>query len=166
MSAEVGLALGSNLGEKAFNIVEAVRRLRDADAVQELTLSSLYRTAPWGYVDQDWFVNACVVGRTALSPSALLDACKRIEREMGREATVRWGPRLIDIDVLYIEGVAMHTPQLTLPHAEMLNRAFVLVPLAELRPRLVVRGVAIESALGRLDTADMVSIERPDAPQP
>lgn len=161
MSVEVGLAFGSNLGDKVANITESVRRLGASGAVQDLTLSSLYRTAPWGNVEQDWFVNACAVGRTQCPPLDLLATCKRIEREMGRAETVRWGPRLIDIDVLYIEGISLETPRLTLPHVEMMNRAFVLMPLAELRPGLVIRGVGIAAALSRLDTGDMVRLDRP-----
>lgn len=155
---EVGLAFGSNLSEKAANITESVRRLRETGAVIDLTLSSLYRTAPWGYEEQDWFVNACAVGCTDLAPLDLLAACKRVETDMGRQETLRWGPRLIDIDILYMEGIVLETPRLTLPHVEMMTRAFVLVPLEELRPHLVIRGVEIRSALTSLDASDVVRL--------
>lgn len=166
MRREVGLAFGSNLGDKAANIYDAVRRLLHAGAVESLTLSSLYRTAPWGNVAQDWFVNACGIGQTDHSPTELLDICKRIETEMGREPTVRWGPRLIDIDILYMDDLVLDMPRLTLPHAEMLNRAFVLVPLAQLRPALRINGTAISSALNRLDIGETTRLEQPDRTSP
>ncbi|MDX7953761.1 2-amino-4-hydroxy-6-hydroxymethyldihydropteridine diphosphokinase [Lichenihabitans sp. Uapishka_5] len=132
---EVGFSLGSNLGDKAGVIGRALDTLVATGAVAELTVSRLYRTAPWGHVtDQDWFLNACAVGRTTLSPEALLEACKATERQLGRRDTVRWGPRVIDVDILYYGDLSLDTPGLTLPHRDMLNRAFVLVPLAEIQP--------------------------------
>jgi 2-amino-4-hydroxy-6-hydroxymethyldihydropteridine diphosphokinase len=153
--AEVGFGLGSNIGAKAQNVRRAVRELASSGLVGGLTLSSLYRTAPWGNVDQDWFVNACAVGQTDASPHDLLALCLACEARMGRERLVRWGPRIIDIDLLYYGALTVDDPTLTLPHPEMLRRAFVLVPLRELRPQLTVSGKPIAEVLQSLDVNDI-----------
>lgn len=150
-SFEVGLGLGSNLGDKAARIRAAVHELVASDLLRNVRVSSLYRTDPWGYAAQDWFVNACAVAQTRLRPRELLALCQAIEVRMGREPAVRWGPRVIDIDILYYDSLVLEDPDLHLPHVELLNRAFVLVPLAELRPDLVIGGRPIGEALARLD---------------
>ena len=147
----VGLGLGSNVGDKAGHLREAARRLAAEGVVADVELSPLYRTPPWGKLDQDWFVNACLVGETTLAPLALLDRIKTLERAIGRTATERWGPRVIDIDILYYGELALDTPGLTLPHRELVNRAFVLVPLAALRPALRVGGRSVSDHLAALD---------------
>jgi 2-amino-4-hydroxy-6-hydroxymethyldihydropteridine diphosphokinase len=147
---EVGLGLGSNIGDKAGHIRAAVERLSADGIVEGVVLSALYRTAPWGKTDQDWFINACLVGRTRLAPDALLVAVKAIEQIVGRRASERWGPRVIDIDLLYVGDIALDTPGLTLPHRDLANRAFVLAPLADLRPALRFGGVAVTDLLARL----------------
>jgi 2-amino-4-hydroxy-6-hydroxymethyldihydropteridine diphosphokinase len=119
-------------------------------------VSSIYRTAPWGYLEQDSFANACALARTRLSPSALLAEVKAIEAEMGREKTIRWGPRLIDIDILFYGDLPLAEPDLILPHKELFNRAFVLVPLAEVAPRLRIAGRSIADAAQTL-TDDSIS---------
>jgi 2-amino-4-hydroxy-6-hydroxymethyldihydropteridine diphosphokinase len=156
---EVGLSLGSNIGDKVANIRRAIAEIGASGAIADLTVSSLYRTAPWGNVDQDWFVNACAVGRSAWTPPAILRLCLECERRMGRERIVRWGPRNIDIDLLYVGDLAVHTPELELPHPEMLKRAFVLTPLAELRPELAIGGIRIVDALATLDMSDIVRMD-------
>ena len=128
----------------------------------ELTaVSRLYRTAPWGKTDQDWFVNACALGRTSLKPEALLERVKRLEVELGRDARERWGPRVIDIDLIAYDDVSLKTERLTLPHPELFNRAFVLVPLAEIAPDLVIAGVRVGEAAARLgaEAAEVVPLD-------
>ena len=132
----VGLGLGSNIGDKAGHVRRAAALLGDRGIVPDIALSGLYRTEPWGGVDQDWFVNACAVGHTTLEPAALLEVVKALEIEIGRTSTVRWGPRVIDIDLLYVGDLALDTPDLVLPHREIMRRPFVLIPLAELVPNL------------------------------
>ncbi len=156
---EVGVGLGSNIGDKAGHVRRAATRLEEAGVVRGLVLSSLYRTAPWGRLDQDWFVNACAWGTTDLAPEEMLARVKAIEEEIGRTSTVRWGPRVIDIDILYFDGVTLETPELTLPHKELLNRAFVLVPLAEIRPDRRIGQIPIQDAIERLGPQDVVRIE-------
>lgn len=147
----IGLGLGSNIGEKADHVRRAATLLRERAIVPDLVLSGLYCTAPWGGVDQDWFVNACAVGTTTLSALDLLRRVKAAEVALGRIETVRWGPRVIDIDILYRGDDTLDTATLTLPHRDVLNRAFVLVPLADLVPGRVIRGVSVADAAARLD---------------
>ena len=154
---EVAFGLGSNVGAKAENLAKALRLLDVAGIARDLHCSSLYRTPPWGPVPQDWYVNACAVGTTNLAPLDLLRRIKAAEVALGRVETERWGPRVIDIDILYFGDVSLKVPRLTLPHAELMNRAFVLVPLAELRPDRVVGGRTIAEAARR---ADSTGVER------
>ncbi len=109
-------------------------------------MSSLYRTAPWGGVEQPDYANACAIGTTRLAPIDLLDAIKTIERDLGRVNTVRWGPRVIDIDILFYGEAALEDERLTLPHKELLRRAFVLTPLAEIAPERVISGLRVIDA--------------------
>jgi 2-amino-4-hydroxy-6-hydroxymethyldihydropteridine diphosphokinase len=102
--------------------------------------SSLYETAPWGKTDQPWFVNAVIEVETESAPRAVLDRLLAIETALGRERPERWGPRTIDLDYLLDETAVIDDARLQVPHPEMANRAFVLVPLAELRPELVLPG--------------------------
>lgn len=130
----VYLGLGSNLGDKIANLAEAVRRLSEFGRVD--AVSSLYRTEPVGFADQDWFLNAALCLRTALSPRALLEAALAIEHQMGRVRTVKNGPRLIDIDLLLFGSQTFDEPGLRLPHPRLHERLFVLAPLAEIAPQV------------------------------
>lgn len=152
---EVGFGLGSNVGDKQGHIARALAALEATGLAQGLQSSSLYRTAPWGPVEQDWYVNGCTVGTTTLSPEDLLTRVKALEVALGRVETIRWGPRVIDIDILYYGDLALDRPRLTLPHREMLNRAFVLVPLAELRPAQRIGGTTVGAAAAACDRAGM-----------
>jgi 2-amino-4-hydroxy-6-hydroxymethyldihydropteridine diphosphokinase len=142
VSARVGyLGLGSNVGDRRANLQAAVEALRTHD-VSVLASSSVYETAPVGEVlDQRDFYNACLRVETPLAPEALLDACKAVERALGREpGGTRHGPRPIDVDVLLLEGVRHESERLRLPHREVTTRRFVLVPLLELAPELELPG--------------------------
>jgi 2-amino-4-hydroxy-6-hydroxymethyldihydropteridine diphosphokinase len=131
------LGLGSNVGDRRANLQAAVEDLWSHD-VEVLASSSVYETEPVGEVlDQPDFLNACVRIETGLEPHDLLDACKAVERTLGRETGgVRHGPRPIDVDVLLLEGVELESSRLRVPHREVTNRRFVLVPLLELDPDL------------------------------
>jgi dihydropteroate synthase len=148
--ARVALALGSNIGDKVANLRRALRAIAGEPGVELTAVSRFYRTPPWGKTDQDWFLNACALARTNLKPEALLERVKRLEVELGREPTERWGPRVIDIDLIAYGDIALKTERLTLPHPELFNRAFVLVPLAEIAPDLIIAGVRIGKAAARL----------------
>ena len=144
------LALGGNVGDKVSSLRRALRAIAAEPEIELTAVSRFYRTPPWGKTDQDWFVNACALGRTSLKPEALLERMKALEVELGREPTERWGPRVIDIDLIAYDDVALETDRLTLPHPELFNRAFVLAPLAEIAPDLVIAGVRVGDAAARL----------------
>lgn len=148
--ARAALGLGSNLGDKRANIARAVAAL-DTGGARILARSADYRTEPWGPVAQDWFVNACVLTDTSLTPRELLSLCLRTERELGRIRDIKWGPRIIDIDILTYDDLEVSEPDLILPHPYMLERRFVLEPLAEIAPDLMVRGQPIAKALDALE---------------
>ena len=133
--ATVYLALGSNIGERERNLREALRRL-DHAAIRVLKTSSIYETEPVDYLDQAWFLNAVLVAQTDLSPTALLRALRKIESRMGSKKAFAKGPRLIDLDILLYDDATIDTPDLQIPHPRMLQRNFVLVPLAEIAPGL------------------------------
>ena len=141
MSREGYLGLGSNVGDRRANLQAAVTTL-PAHGVAVVAASAVYETEPVGEVlDQPDFYNACVRVRTALEPEALLDACKAVERELGRLAGgVRHGPRPIDVDLLLLGAATHRSERLSLPHEQVTSRRFVLVPLLELAPDLVVPG--------------------------
>jgi 2-amino-4-hydroxy-6-hydroxymethyldihydropteridine diphosphokinase len=131
------LGLGSNVGDRQAHLAAAAAALTE-HGVQPLASSSLYETEPVGLVlDQPDFLNACLQIETELGPEDLLDACKGVETELGRRAGgARHGPRVIDVDLLLLGGLKYRSPRLTLPHAEVSSRRFVLVPLLELDPEL------------------------------
>ena len=136
---EAYLGLGSNLGDKAAMLDAAVAALAATPGITVTARSRHYRTPPWGDTDQDWFLNAAIGIETSLSPHALLEACLAAETRLGRVRERRWGPRVIDIDVLHYAGATVNDERLVLPHRFLRERAFVLVPLAELQPGLVSR---------------------------
>ena len=146
--ARIVLALGGNVGDKALNLRRAFRAIASQPGIELTAVSRLYRTPPWGKTDQDWFVNACALGSTSLKPEALLERMKALEIELGRKPAERWGPRVIDIDIIAYDDLALKTERLTLPHPELFNRAFVLAPLADIAPDLVISGVRVGDARG------------------
>ncbi|MFN3741509.1 MAG: 2-amino-4-hydroxy-6-hydroxymethyldihydropteridine diphosphokinase [Anaerolineales bacterium] len=130
--AEVLLALGTNLGDRLENLRRALDCL--AAKVQIVRVSSVYETPPWGYTEQPPFLNLVLSGQTELEPQPLLEFLKSCEQALGRWPTFRYGPRLIDLDILAYEDRILETPTLTLPHPHLHERAFVLVPLHEIAP--------------------------------
>jgi dihydropteroate synthase len=159
--ARVVLALGGNVGDKVASLRRALRAIAGEPGIELTAVSRLYRTAPWGKTDQDWFVNACALGRTILKPQALLERIKALEVELGREPTERWGPRVIDIDLIAYDEITLKTERLTLPHPELFKRAFVLVPLAEIAPDLLIAGARVGEAAARLrdEAAEVVPLD-------
>ena len=143
---EIGLGLGGNVGDPAAAIRAALAALETRGVARIERVSSLYRTAPWGGVPQPDYANACALARTELAPFDLLDAIKKLERDLGRVDTVRWGPRVIDIDILFYGDLALQDERLVIPHRDLLNRAFVLIPLAEIAPDLVIAGRRVAEA--------------------
>ena len=134
--AVVYLGIGSNLGDKQGNCLGALERL-STKGVTISKRSAFYETQPWGVVDQPDFVNMAVQAETWMSPEELLGALKEIEREMGRKVSSRWGPRLIDLDLLLYDGRIVQSRDLVIPHPLLHQRDFVLLPLAEIAPDAV-----------------------------
>jgi 2-amino-4-hydroxy-6-hydroxymethyldihydropteridine diphosphokinase len=132
------LALGANLGDRAASLRAAVERLRGPISIERM--SAVYETEPAYLLDQPRFLNMALCGRTALDPQALLALLKRIERDVGRVAGPRFGPRAIDVDILLYDDLALAGANLTVPHPRMAERPFVLMPLAEIAPELVPPG--------------------------
>lgn len=129
---EAGLGLGANLGDRGATLLGALKALDAAADLKLTAVSRIYRTEPWGVLDQPDFFNLCALVETKLAPLDLLELCKRIEHDLGRTPTYRWGPRLIDIDVLYLSSAPFANDRLTLPHPGLWERMFVLAPLSEL----------------------------------
>lgn len=150
------LALGTNIGDRARNIEEALRRLAADGAIRIVSRSRLYRTAPWGVTDQDWFINACVGIATELAPDKLLERCQSVENDMGRVRTRHWGPRIIDVDILAVRDRQICEPDLKVPHPLIAERAFVLVPLKDIAPELTIGGKTLDDMLAALDSRDVV----------
>lgn len=153
------LALGTNLGNRIENIEEAIRRLTADGSIRIVSRSELYRSAPWGVTDQDWFVNACVAIQTNLSPFELLRHCQAVENDMGRVRTLRWGPRIIDVDILTFRDLHIADPDLTIPHPLIAERAFVLVPLRDVAPELELNGKTIDAMLEKLDRSEVEAVQ-------
>jgi 2-amino-4-hydroxy-6-hydroxymethyldihydropteridine diphosphokinase len=157
------LGLGSNLGDRRAHLAAAVAEL-PAHGVEVRRSSSVYETEPVGLVpDQPEFLNACLQVDTEHAPEALLDACKEVERIVGRAAGgIRHGPRVIDVDVLLLGALEYVSPRLRLPHAEVRSRRFVLVPLLELEPELALPdGAALKDALAALGPGQDVRLAGP-----
>lgn len=137
------LGLGGNVGDVARSMKDALHKL-DADPACRITaVSRVYKTPPWGPVEQDWFLNACAAVETGLSAPALLDLVLRTERELGRIRTTRWGPRTLDIDILLYGDEPVSLENLTIPHPRMIERAFVMVPLADIAGDVMLAGRTI-----------------------
>jgi 2-amino-4-hydroxy-6-hydroxymethyldihydropteridine diphosphokinase len=141
--ADAFLGLGSNLGDRHWHLAEAVHRLHSPAEVSVVAASSVYETAPVGYTNQPHFLNAVIQLATAVGPEELLRRCLAVEQALGRVRRDRWGPRTIDIDVLWYDSVTRDDATLTLPHPRMHERAFVLIPLAEVAPNLMLRGESV-----------------------
>lgn len=144
------LSLGGNLGDPAAAMANATRMLDTHDDITVGRVSSLYRTRPWGKLDQADFLNAVVEVHTSLSAHQLLDVCLAIEGLLKRERRERWGPRLIDIDLLLFGQDSVHDDGLEIPHPRMAQRAFVLVPLREIAPETRIDGKTITEHLAKL----------------
>jgi len=146
----VHVGIGSNVGDRITTLRRAVEALSTAGEI--LATSSIYETAPFGVTDQPDFLNCCVKLDTGLAPQELLERTRGIERELGRVPGPRWGPRTADIDILLYGGLSIRTPELVVPHPGLLQRAFVLVPLAEIAADQSIPGahISVADALRRV----------------
>lgn len=158
-AVRAALGLGSNIGDKKAFITQALDLLATTPGITLLARSSPYQTEPWGMTDQDWFLNACALVETTLSAEDLLRRCLAVEQELGRVRDIRWGPRKIDIDVLVYGDEEIEAEGLTIPHPRIAERAFVLVPLAEIWPDAPIGGGL--TAAGALENCpDVDGVER------
>ena len=160
------LALGGNVGDSRAVLDRAVSQLCDGQTIRLLARSSDYRTPTWGVTEQAPFINLCIAVDTGLTPGRLLARTHEVERALGRDRAreQRWGPRTADIDIIAYDDISLHDDDLILPHPRVLERAFVLVPLAEIAPQLMVKGTRISDALARLKSASKGVVPLPDDP--
>jgi dihydropteroate synthase/2-amino-4-hydroxy-6-hydroxymethyldihydropteridine diphosphokinase len=159
---QVYLALGTNLGQRHKNLQQAVVAIGAFAAVE--AVSPVYETAPWGKTDQPDFLNICIKATTSLEPAALLKACKAAEQELGRRPGERWGPRLIDIDIIFYDKVVLDVEGLTIPHPRLAERAFVLAPLADIAADFVhpVNGRTVRQLLEGVNGSTVQRLEGAD----
>jgi 2-amino-4-hydroxy-6-hydroxymethyldihydropteridine diphosphokinase len=150
------LGLGTNLGDRHENLLSAATLLPPKVAV--VAQSPIYQTPPWGFTEQADFLNQVIKAETTLNPKDLLKYVKKIEKKVGRTATFRWGPREIDIDILFYDNLVYEEKKLTIPHPRLHQRAFMLVPLADLAPKLLhpLTGQTIQQHLAELDPTNIV----------
>jgi 2-amino-4-hydroxy-6-hydroxymethyldihydropteridine diphosphokinase len=153
--ADALIGLGGNIGDVRGTLARAIARFADGNDVRLTARSSDYTTPPWGVTDQPPFINCAIAVETRLAPRALLARALEVERAFGRDRAheQRWGPRRIDIDLLAYDDLALDEPSLALPHPRLFERAFVLVPLAEIVPDHVIGGIRVRDALTRIDTS-------------
>ena len=159
------ICVGSNLGDKLENCRRAIVELTSDEAIRLIAQSSKYRTEPVDYEDQDWFVNYVVKIETVLDPLSLLQVLKSIEHRAGRKRdTVRFGPRVLDLDIIFYEDLVMHTPQLSIPHPRMHKRRFVLRPVCDIDPHIKhpVLDRTVQSLLKNLDETEQRIIQLDD----
>ena len=158
------IGLGANMRDRLQFLQRAVKRLGETIGMQVIDVSSVYETEPIGPTDQPWFLNAVAAVDTSLSPVMLLDQTQAIERTLGRETTYRWGPRTIDLDILLYGDMQVRTATLVIPHAELCHRAFVMIPLLELDPNLVLPdGAVVSACLNALTPLQQVRLFAPPA---
>lgn len=154
--AVIFIALGSNMGDRQANLSAAIKALEPE--VLPVACSPVYETPPWGYLDQQKFLNQVVKAETQLMPTDLLEYIKEIEEQLGRQETFRNGPRSIDLDIIFYDQEVINSPPLTIPHPRMETRAFVLVPLADLAPHYKhpILGVSVINLLSKVDKSGIV----------
>jgi 2-amino-4-hydroxy-6-hydroxymethyldihydropteridine diphosphokinase len=153
------VGIGSNLGDPLFNCVDAIAKIASLEQITLTKQSALYKTEPVGFRDQGWFINGVIEVKTAYSPRTLLESLKVIEYEMGRKEGKRWGPRVIDLDILFYGQEIINEAGLVVPHPELHKRGFVLIPLNEIAPYVIhpAFGVSVQGLLGRLEDKSEVS---------
>ena len=158
MNRSAWIGLGGNIGDVELGLKVSLQAIDDDAQCAIEAVSPLYETPPWGLLNQPPFLNCCAEISTSLKPEALLELCQQIELTGKRERIQRWGPRTVDIDVLVFEGVEQDDELLTLPHPRMLERAFVMLPLADIAEDLVVTGETATQHLAKLDTSGIETV--------
>ena len=156
---QVYVGLGGNIGDVVSNMVAALDALHQQKDIRVVARSHLYSTPPWGDIDQPDFVNACALIETCLLPEEILKILKDEEKRLKRKKTRRWGPRVIELDILVFGEISIDTPILEIPHPRMTERAFVLKPMSELNASLYVNGKTIRQWLAEADISGIKKLE-------
>ncbi|MFP7480117.1 2-amino-4-hydroxy-6-hydroxymethyldihydropteridine diphosphokinase [Terribacillus saccharophilus] len=152
------IALGSNIAPRETYLQQAIQTLSEHEEIKLKQISTVYETDPVGYEDQDQFLNMVAEVETNLDPLELLHICQDIEQDLGRKRIIRWGPRTVDLDILLYSNENMNVEELILPHPRMHERAFVLVPLAEIAAELPLKGKSVQEWLDALPTRDVQGV--------
>ncbi len=156
------LGLGTNMGDREEYLRRACAIINDHKDIRVCKISKVYETKAWGYTNQNDFLNICMEIDTSLNPEELLDVCHDVENELNRVRTIRWGPRTIDVDILFFNDVVSDDKVLTLPHPRIKDRAFVLVPLMDLNENLVIDNKNISYYLSNLKKEDLEEVKKTD----
>ena len=159
-SSRAYLGLGGNVGDVKSAMQWAVAQIEGIPTTTVFAVSPLYKTPPWGIKTQNWFLNACIGVSTKVKPHALMRELIGIEKRAGRVRDVRWGPRTLDIDILTFDSLSIKTPYLSLPHPRMMERAFVMTPLADIAPDLMIHGASVRGMSSSIADPKMEIAER------
>ena len=149
------LGIGTNMGDRLSNLSDAIDYIKQFKNTEIVKISKIYETRPWGYTEQNDFLNLCVSIDTNLKPEELLQKCLEVELNLKRERIIRWGPRTIDIDILIYDDIICNGEKLTLPHPRIQERAFVLIPLIDLKEDLMIKGMLLKEWLNELDAEEV-----------
>lgn len=153
------LGIGTNMGNRFDNLSKACELLINSDSIYKVKKSKLYETKPWGYTEQADFLNMCVEIETEFEPYELLEYCQEIEKELHRERIVHWGPRTIDVDILFFNDVVSTDERLIIPHPRIQDRAFVLIPLMDLNEELIINEKSIKEHLNLLSAEEREEVK-------
>lgn len=153
------LGLGTNMGDREGYLRQACEILQNHTQINILKISKVYETKAWGYTEQDDFFNICVEIETELSPGELLKVCHLIEEELNRVRVIRWGPRTIDVDILFFNNIISEDESLTLPHPRIKERAFVLIPLMDLNKELIINNKPIYYYFSKLSKKEIEEVK-------
>ncbi|MBY7649594.1 MAG: 2-amino-4-hydroxy-6-hydroxymethyldihydropteridine diphosphokinase [Candidatus Liberibacter europaeus] len=151
----IAIGIGSNVGNKQYYLSQSLRLIHNHRDCEVISVSRLYNTSPWGKTDQEFFLNAVALIKTKVLPNELLDILLSIENKLKRERGELWGPRTIDLDILLFGNYACSTNRLTIPHPYITQRAFVIVPLADVAPHILINGLSISYWIGRIDVSEV-----------
>ncbi len=154
------LGLGTNMGDRLDYLMKACSMLQESQNITSVKKSNLYETKAWGYTEQADFLNMCVEIETNLEPYELLSLCQDIENKLDRVRVIRWGPRTIDVDVLFYDDIISTDEKLLIPHPRIKDRAFVLVPLMDLNKELSIEGKTIEAHLNNLTEDERAEVKK------
>lgn len=156
------LGLGTNMGDKQAYLKEACKIISDNTNINIVKISKVYKTKAWGYTNQDDFLNICIEVDTNLSPEELLEVCHEVENKLNRVRVIRWGPRTIDVDILFFNNIISTDENLILPHPRIKERAFVLIPLMDLNKELAIDNKTISYYLSNLEKEELKQVEEVD----